>query len=178
MGPEPVNSQKLARIGERRVRTQRQRREVSAGVAPDRCARRQTPRPRGRRCGRARAGAGCSAAAGWGRGEGEGRGVGRAAGSRPGPRGGGGAAGAAAHLSPPAGAAGLVGLAGGWGAGPRAHRGGGGASGRRLRPRRRPGGRVRQSATRALRERCEAAASARGQRRFIRSETAAARRFR
>lgn len=46
---------------------------MSAGVAPGRCARRHTPRPRGRRCGRARAGAGCSAAAGWGQGKTRGR---------------------------------------------------------------------------------------------------------
>lgn len=90
---------------------------------------------------------------------------------------------AAAHLSPPAGAAGRrrggaaePGRAGTAGA----RRSGGGGKGvqRRLLLGRPAGRAVSLRATRARRERCEAAAGSRGQRRFIRSETAAARRFR
>lgn len=90
----------------------------------------------------------------------------------------------ATHLSPPAGAAGAAGRPGRAGQGRRGRgapgapgSGGGGGSGRGLLPR--PAGRaVSQSPTRARRERCEAAAGARRQRRFIGSETAAPRRFR
>jgi hypothetical protein len=87
VGPEPVNSQKLARAGQRRVCTQRQRREVECWGVPGRVCKECTHR--GRRARDADQQGQVRDAPQQPGGGGERRGVGRATGSRPRPRGGG-----------------------------------------------------------------------------------------